>query len=419
MVFDRLCSSRADLAFTLLQRLVDEGSTESEAKGVLPVAWTTLRNYSTNLEAALSGKDADYYRMLLRILYLAIQFHAVDTSQPDSARGNSSNSDSFMAPASPRSRAALQIILEVLSTIIAQGFRSLTLLLHSQPDRVHPTDFSILTAILRSCLRFPKLDQNSAQLLTAFSESQTAHCAATLLSWSDQLASSTSRDPVFGELSIRFLLEMSSDITLAESLAVDGVLGQVLSTNVIRLLQSRAFTPLDSLTRMYAIWARGILPLLLNLLNAICPPIAAEVAAALNRFPEQLAHSSNAFAGNARVHYSSEGYITLSMANEAHDLALITNALGIIRGAGASAAVLAGDVEEVKWDSAQLKEDVENCLQERSSLRGRIVATNQREEVWLRTKPLREGKGNENMLEEKVVDNLRHLVGILSENAEA
>ena len=414
VIFDRLCSSRADLAFTLLQRLVDEQSNAVEAKGILAVAWATLRTYSTNLEAALSDRDADYYRMLLRILYLAIQFHTSASSPDTSTLGNA-----LPASSSPQSRTTIQIILEVLSVLIAQGFRSLTILLHASPDQVHPSDISILTAILRSCLQVPNLEQNSAQLLTAFSESQTARCAATLLSWSDHLASSTFGDPIFGELSIRFLLELSSDTTLAEALAVDGVLGQVLSTNVIRMLQSRAFTPRDSPPRMYAIWARGILPLLLNLLNAIGPPIAAEVAAALNLFPEQLIYSSNVFANNVRTQHASEGYVTLSMVNEAHDLALIVNVLDTIREAGASAAIIAGDIEEVKWEGAQLKEDAESCLQERSKLRGRIVAMNPREEDWSRTKPLREGQGNENMLEEKVVDELRHLVGILSGIAEA
>ena len=414
-IFDRVASSRADLAFTLLQRLVEEKSTESDVKEILPLAWATLRSYSTNLEAALGHKGADYYRLLLRILYLAIQFH---TSTSLSFVGNSLENESSTRPSSPRSTKSITLILEILSGIIASGFQSLTALLHSNPDRVLPSDFSIVTAILRACLRVPHLDQVSAQLLTAFSDSQTAYCAATLLSWSDQLASSTSGDPIFGELSVQFLVELSANTSLAESLAVDGVLGQVLSTNIVRVLQSRAFTPMESLSRMYMIWARGILPLLLNLLNALGPPIAAEVAAALNSFPKQLSYSANAFARTARGQNASDGYISLSMANEAHDLALIVSILGSIREAGASAAIMAGDVEEVDWNTPQLREDVEGCLHDRVSLRRRIVATNQKEETWLRIKPSREGVGNESMLEEKIFAELQHVYGILAGETE-
>ena len=138
----------------------------------------------------------------------------------------------------------------------------------------------------------------------------------------------------------------------------------------------------------------------------------------MNNFPKQLSHSSNAFANNALGHSAPEGYITLSMANEAHDLALIISIIGAIREAGASAAILVGEIPEVKWDTAQIKEDVESYLQDRVGLRRRIVATNQKEETWLRTKPSREEMGSENMLEEKIVDDLGQLLGILAGDAE-
>lgn len=418
-IFDRLSSSRADLAFALLQRLVEVGSTEEEVKAILSVAWATLRTYSSDFEAALDDKNADYHRMLLKILYLALQAHT-STSTSDAANVSApSLGSSATAYPSPHPKAIIQIVFEVLSVIVARGFRSLTVLLHSSTNIVKPFDFSILTAILRSCLRVPDIDQHATQLLVVFSNSETARYAATLLSWSDQLASSTSGDPIFGELSLNFLLELSSDVSLAESLAVDGVLGEVLSTNVIRVLQSRAFRPLDSPSRMYAIWARGMLPLLLNLLNAIGAPIAAEVAATLNRFPQQLSLSSNAFANHSRGSNIAEGYMTLSMAIEAHEIALIVSMLGTFREAAASAALQASDIEEVHWDSAQVKEDVESTLQDRAGLRVRIVATTKREEEWSRTKPSLQGRGHENLLEEKVVDELRNLVGILSSDGDA
>ena len=106
------------------------------------------------------------------------------------------------------------------------------------------------------------------------------------------------------------------------------------------------------------------------------------------------------------------------MATEAHDIALIVSMLGAFREAAASAGVEAGDIEEVKWDSLQIKEDVEGLLQERAALRGRILATSKREEAWLWTKPSSDGTGNETMLEERVVDELRRLVGILSIDSE-
>lgn len=418
-IFNRLSVSRAALAFALLQRLVEVESTEDDFKAILPVAWATLRAYGSDLESALDSRKADDYRMLLKILYLALQAHIPALSSEATNIGVPSLGSSSSASLPPSWKATTSTIFEILSIVVARGFRSLTILLHSSGDSVKPSDFSILTAILRSCLHIRNIDQFDTQLLAVFSDSQTASCAATLLSWSDQIASSTSGDPIFGELSINFLLELSSDVALAECLAVDGVLGQVLSTNVIRVLQSRAFGPLDSPSRMYTMWARGMLPLLLNLLDAIGPPIAAEVAAALNRFPHQLSLSSNAFADHARGSHISDSCITLSMATEAHDIALIISMLRTFREAAASAALQPEDIDEIKWDSAQVKEDVESMLQDPTGLRRRIVASSKREEAWSQTTPSTEGKGCGNLLEEKVVAELRDLVGILSVESEA
>lgn len=417
-VFERLCQSRADLAFTLLQRLTEVKSVEPAVKDILPIAWNAIRMQNTDLGPALDGEDADYYRMLLKILFLALQTHVPTTAYTQAPDLSISQSqDSSTKTSSSTLPSTVQIALEVLSTTIAKGFRALIMLLHTSPHLISPSDFALLTALLRSCLRIPGLTRNSTHLQTAFTDTSTARCASTLLSWSDQLAASTSGDPIYGELSISFVLELSSVSSLAETLAVEGVLSHILSTNLIRLLQSKPFGPFDQPTRMYTIWARGILPLLLNLLHAVGPQMAAEVAAALNFFPLQLSRASSAFAANPRSSSTelTQGYITLSMASEAQTLALIVNILRTFREAGASAAVIASEVEEVKWDATQVKEDVEGWLQRRVALRDRIMATTEREEGLMRTKPLGGGGVSENRLEERVVDEMGGILGVLED----
>ena len=60
-----------------------------------------------------------------------------------------------------------------------------------------------------------------------------------------------------------------------------------------------------------------------------------------------------------------------------------------------------------------MKEDAEGWLARRGGLSDRIVASSEREELWSRSRPVREEGGCENRLEEKVVDEMRTLVGIL------
>ena len=402
--FERLVRSRADLAFTLLESLNRSKCAEDEVKKILPAAWNTLRSHHTDLEAAFTALDADYHRMLIKVLYLAIQVHTYDYT--------SSSAESW----SQNSNTATSLTLEIISATIAPGFRSLTNLLLESPQLVSPSDFLILTALLRSCLRVPNVARNSEQLMNAFSDSQTPRCASTLLSWSDQLAVSTSGDPIYGEVSIMFLLELSTLPALAETLAVEGVLSYLLTTSLVGMLQDRYYGPFDNPPRMYTLWSRGILPLLLNLLHAVGPPIAAEVAAALNTFPHQLSHAGQAFGKSTRnifVPYRPDGEaITLSMTQEAQSLSLIINILRTFREAGASAAVIASQIKDIKWDAAQVKDDIEGWLQRRGALRDRIVPTNEREEAWMSMKPEKREMG-ESKLEEKIVNELMGVVGIL------
>ncbi len=413
IIFERLAQSRADLAFTLLQRLLEVKSTEVEVKAILSVAWDALRKHDPNLGSALIGDDADYYRVLLKILYLALQPHILDADIASPEDLNVATVKGSTARSQLRSN--VQIGLEVLSMVVAQGFRSLTIVLHDSPTLVHPSDYSLITAILRSVLHIPSLSRNTAHLISAFSDSQTARCASTLLSWADQLA--TNGDPVYGELSILFLLEMSSVPALAESLAVEGVMSQILSTNLIRVLQSRVFGPFDQPVRMYGIWGRGILPLLLNLLHAVGPPIAPEVSAALNQFPNQLVRASNTFTSSPRTSAKDPtGYITMGMVSEALTLSLIVIILQTFREAGASAAVFPNEIEEVKWDKGQVKEEVEGWLQRKGALSEKIMPSDEKEERWSKQKPANGAGGNENKLEERVIEEMQGILGILGGN---
>lgn len=412
LIFNQLSFSRAQLAFVLSQQLVDVKCADDDVKKILPTIWNTIRAHSTDLEAVLAREDADYHRILLRILYLTLQAHASPLTQ---AAGETCQAKDAKRSVST---ATLQIVLEIISVVVAQGFRSLAILLHTSPQFVRPGDVSLLTAILRSCLQVPELERISSHLLTAFAESQTARYATTLLSWSDQFASSFSGDPVYAELSINFLVVASSQTALAESLATDGVLGQILATNLIRVLQRKAFAPFDAPLRMYMIWSRGILPLLLNLLRAIGPPMTAEIAAALNSFPLQISQASKAFE-TSRSMGSSNGLINLSVVAEAHDLSLIIGLIKSFCQAGASAAVLTSEVEGITWDASQVKEDIEGLLLDRGTLRQRISATSSREEVLGHKKSGKRGHTSESMLEDKIVEGLTSVVGILEASMES
>lgn len=402
-IFEQLAVSRAELAFTLLQDLAELQSSSNKLNNVLSTAWDTFRAHETDVGLALAGESADYYRILLRILCLALQVHAPDSESDDT----NTRLNTFV----PLSN--IQLVLEILEVVVAQGFRSLTAILHDGSTRVLPADFFLIVAILRTGLRMPDVEKHSTQLVSQFSDNQTARCACALLSWADQIT--TNHDPVYGELSISFLLELSSIPALAEYLAVEGILTQVSSTNLIMYLrQDRGVGPFDSPSRLYSIWARGILPLLLNLLYAVGAPMAAEIAASLNSFPGQLERASNTFLGKPVTSADpTAGAITLSMVSEAQTLAVITTILDTFREAGPSAGVIATQIEELSWDKVQVKGGVENLLQRRTTLRDRAFPSNEKEEALVRQPPLSSAGGAENRLEEKIARELNTVLSIL------
>lgn len=409
-IFHRLKQVRAEFAFVLLQRLIETKSTEPEAKALLSRAWNTIHPSGSNLELAITGTEAEYYRSLLKVLFLALQFHLDSPSNPRAtSRKDVAESPSSTPSNSPASTESTRVILEIITVLILPGFRRLTTQLHDDSQRSSSAagDFILLTAILQTALRIPEMDRFHSQIINHIAENQTARYATTLFSWSDQLT--IDGDPIYGELSILFLLELSSIPSLAEYLATESILTHLSNANIMDYFRRpNGSGPFDEPQRLYVIWSRGILPLCLNLVNGVGAQIAAEIAAFLNQFPDQLARAANAFDNKipSATPDPAPSYITLALASEVHSLALINYILDNYRAAGPSAGIVADEVAELRWNKAQVKEDLESWLQGRAALREKIVPTDEKEGVWAREKPIHAGSGAEDRLEEKVVEEM-------------
>jgi nuclear pore complex protein Nup188 len=403
-IFSKLQQRRVDFALSLLQRLVEVDASGQEVRGLLEVVWDAMRARGTTYENALIHDDTEYYRGLLNILFLALQFHVAGSSSraPDPVNKR------------PELSSDLSIILEIVKVVIAQGFRSLTTYLHDEPQKCSPKDFAILTAILQTALRVKNAERLYEHIVYHIEDNDTARYATTLYSWADQLT--VEGDPVYGELSIIFLVELSAIPMLAEYLAVEAVLMKLSTSRLTRVLgQPKGCGPFDPVPRLYAIWTDGFLPLCLNLLFHV-NRAAPEVAAFLNQFEGQLNRAAESFAG---VHAPVSGNenakkVSLSMASEAYSLSLISFILQRYREAGPSAGVDSHAIQDLKWEKSQIKEDIEELLGRRSSLRTRIVATNEKELELARQKPANSALGAENRLEEKIVQELQAALTCLS-----
>jgi nuclear pore complex protein Nup188 len=348
-----------------------------------------------------------YYRTLLRALYVVLRGIALSTA---AERG----SGKVTSPASIVT--TTQTVLSVLDRVVALGFRSAVSLVHEVRTPAYAEDIALLTAILQACLSLPGLDESQGQILNIMAAQDVLAVATSLYSWSDRL--NDKNDPVYGELSLLFLLEISSLPVIAEQLAIDGFLGQLTSAGIANYLRRPHVSPVSDSSlavRCYGIWVKAILPLLLNVLTALGPSIAAEVAFVLNQFPNLLQSSVDRFDAPGLRRTSARNtrqYITLLSVSEIHSLALLTRVLAASRQNNAR------DIPAVEWDAGALLEGVDFWLSGRKVLRESLLPLGSREVEW-KGMPASARRDCESRLEEKIVVQLEAVRDVLGDDLSA
>ena len=404
-IFLKLAQTRADFAIVLVQRLIQANSTVEDMKTLLTTVWTTIESLRGSFERVIPEADTLYYRSLLKLLFLAVRIHAEAKPQPSEENFGASLRMAESATIVPT-------IINILKYVVSMGLRELVTAVHDSPADSSPEDIALLTGIMQSCLRIPGIELYHPQIVSMMITNCTARVATTLFSWSDTLA--IDGDPIYGELSMLFLLELSSIPLMAEQLAVDGLVGHISSANITSYLRRGNVSPFADgagLQRCYSIWARGILPLLLNLLDAVQGSLATEVAVFLNQFQSLLTQCEQALDAPETNRIMPQGqtkYITLITCSEVHSVALLTFILNGFR------EVLMGsvDIPVVKWDAAGVLENAEFWLGSRALLRERLLPMGDREVDMVRKKVTAGSAVSK--LEEKVMAELVGIRDVLS-----
>jgi nuclear pore complex protein Nup188 len=402
-IFSRLSQTRADFAIVLIQRLIQANSTVAEMRDLLKTAWDTIRALRGSFERAVPDGEILYYRSLLKLLFLTIRIQA-EAKQQD-VTGNLRASKRMV-----QASVIGPMVMEIINNVVAIGIREIASVIHDSPADSSPEDFALITGILQSCLRIPGIDLCQPQIVNILTQAAVPRLVVTLFSWSDSLA--IDGDPIYGELSMLFLLELSSMPLMAEQLAIDGVLGHIASANITNYLRGGKVGPFAEsagLQRCYSLWARGILPLLLNLLDAVQASIATEVSLFLAQFPNLVKQSEQSLDAPETNRIISQGtvrYITLTICSETHSMALLTFILNSFR------ETLKGttDIPEVKWDVGSVLENVEFWLSSRGLLKDRLLPMGERE-MEMRRKG---GQTAASDLEKKVIMELEGIKEVLN-----
>lgn len=376
-IFKTIVCERAEFAFVILRRLqqaIPGANAASQFDRILELAWNAIVNSAPEFRQALATADVTYYRSLLRILYIALHSNA--------AKAKQSTKMAYM-------------ILDILDLVVTKGFRDLATAAHAHPGTTNPEDIALVTAILQAALKLNGIEVIHGGLSSHIGDNGSIRAATTLFSWAEQLGSDG--DPVYGELSALFLLQLSSVAVIAEQLAVEGILELLINSSLSAKIR-QGVSP-TSEPRLYAIWNRGLLPLALNLLTHIGPRIAREVVAFLQYFGPQLE--------NTITSWQNHSIITLSSVNEATTIVMLMTILGRM---GIKVSTEAGG-QGLKFDKAALIESVDYLLSHRNFLKTLIVPTNLEEEEMTK-----KGDAEENELIEKVASGMAMLQGLLTED---
>lgn len=419
-IFQRITQSRANLAMVLVQRLTDASLGAKDISELLETIWSTLNS----IDNPFTPDQIQYWRTMMRMLYVVLRGYRTspaaegveaEAGPTRKTRSASNKQATEIGIEDDRIVEVLQCVLNILHRVVAQGFRSLVALIHDPVVTVLPEDLALLTAILQACLCLPGIDQVSGQVLNIMVSEDVGQAATSLLSWADKLA--VKGDPVYGELSILFLVQLSNVPVMAEQLASEGLLGQLSSASIATHIQRPNVSPFAEnigAQRCYDIWAKGILPLLLNVLSApgLGPNVATEVACVLNQFPNLLQSSVDRIEAPGMSRTTARGkaqYVTLLGVSEVNSLALLTRVLAKYR------SDFNREIPEISWDSAAVLENVDYWLTSRKVLRERLLPLGQREAEWRTMKTAVE---DVSLLEQKVVSLLEAVKEVLGEDTE-
>ncbi|CAK7206756.1 hypothetical protein SEUCBS139899_009562 [Sporothrix eucalyptigena] len=429
LIFVKIAQSRANLALLLLQRLSEYSLLPKDISQLLLTVWTSING----VENPWSTERAPYYRTLLRILYLVLRGSRRGQSEGNSANAPLGSVEGGALPAAPAAAteggamvvSTTQTVLNVLDRVVALGFRALVSIVHEEETESRPEDLALLTAVLQACLATPGMSECQSQVLNIMASHDVLHMATSLFSWSDKLLVDD-RDPVYGELSLLFLLELSSLPVVAEQLACDGFLSHLTSAGLAGHMRRPGVSPFSDVAvsqRCYSIWAKAVLPLLVNIIIALGTSIAPEIAYVLNQFPNLLEASVQRFeapglsrtsAATLRTGGAASSTngppITLLAVNEVHSLALLTRVLEVLR------VNHARDIPPVAWEAGPVLESIDFWLSRPRLLRERLVPLGARESEWRSTEAQHFKGLAENRLEEKVFQLMSAVKTILSDD---
>ncbi|KAK6352666.1 hypothetical protein TWF730_009480 [Orbilia blumenaviensis] len=298
-----LNTKRTSFVFSLFRRLGAMNHSQNHSDGscfkILETTWEVTAAAESNFLEGLNNGGCENSRNLLRLLYLALNICLESKEEP-----------------SPR---MVYLLVGIFEHAVARAFKVLANAAYENSAPTIAGDMLIVIGILQSILSFSGLEPVYEHLVNHIANHGTIRVATILFTWASKLTDTPTEansvpDPLYGEISIMFLVKVSTLPVFAEQIALNSVFNSLSEGDLAMKIQAGQLLPTTT-PRLHNIWAKGFLPLLLNVLFALKKRIAPEIAMFLRSFNRQILSSI--------TYLSKPEYVALSHLEEVTDLSAI------------------------------------------------------------------------------------------------
>lgn len=260
-VFEGVFSARLEVIFHILK---SPELKHLDVTAALKRCWGILESTDVSFLSSLVGTSR-LYKPVLRSISLLVR-KALEKPEADMAQVLHGISDTVLAKGSYALATAVQHAVGNAGEAVDVDFLI--------------EDLRIMVVLLRNFLSFENscVPISLAQFALKIQDTGSIRALLSLYSYSQQV------DPVFGELTLLFLLELLQNDQLSEQVVLNGLVGALTEAPISREIQKGGLHQ----GRMYYIWIKGVLPIMLTVLVKLGGRISPEISMLLSFFQEQV-----------------------------------------------------------------------------------------------------------------------------------
>lgn len=211
----------------------------------------------------------------------------------------------------------LQIVTGLFGTVVINGMIAAVQAAISDPKAGADSNMVIIISILKKCLNLEGIKGLYPKVASLLSESQCVKSVMRLYSYTDVLTNAND-EYVYGELALAYLLEWLNIDQIPDQLISNGLFDLLMESPISRKIQEGKVKPTTN-SKLHNLWVKGILPILLTLLQKVGARIISDVLVLIDFFSEQIKFSMGA--------WKNPSEITVSVIIESTQLILLVDML--------------------------------------------------------------------------------------------